>query len=50
MPAFARGESAGSQTAQLLKLLDTYGAAELRTASGKQSSATHHVLLRWRSS
>jgi hypothetical protein len=30
--AFARGESAGSQTAQLLKLLDTYGAAELRTA------------------
>jgi len=29
--AFARGESAGSQTAQLLKLLDTYGAAELRT-------------------
>jgi hypothetical protein len=27
--AFARGESAGSQTAQLL---DTYGAAELRTA------------------
>src|SRR6267378_601223 len=30
--AFARGESAGSQTAQLLKLLDTYGAAELRSA------------------
>ena len=30
--AFARGESAGSQTAQLLKLLDTYGAAELRGA------------------
>lgn len=30
--AFARGESAGSQTARLLKLLDTYGAAELRTA------------------
>jgi transposase len=30
--AFARGESAGSQTAQLLKLLDTYGADELRTA------------------
>jgi transposase len=30
--AFARGESAGSQTAQLLKLLDTYGAAELRRA------------------
>src|SRR2546422_1208866 len=30
--AFARGESAGSQTAQLLKLLDLYGAAELRTA------------------
>jgi transposase len=30
--AFARGESAGSQTAQLLKLLDTYGAEELRSA------------------
>src|SRR5713101_4118453 len=30
--AFARGESAGSQTAQLLKLLDTYGPAELRDA------------------
>jgi len=30
--AFARGESAGSQTAQLLKLLDTYGAVELRSA------------------
>jgi len=30
--AFARGESAGSQTAQLLKLLDTYEAAELRRA------------------
>jgi len=30
--AFARGESAGSQTAQLLKLLDTYGTAELRDA------------------
>ena len=30
--AFTRGESAGSQTARLLKLLDTYGAAELRTA------------------
>jgi transposase len=30
--AFARGESAGAQTAQLLKLLDLYGAAALRTA------------------
>jgi transposase len=30
--AFARGESAGNQTAQLLKLWDTYGAAELRCA------------------
>jgi hypothetical protein len=30
--AFARGESAGSQTAQLLKLLDLYGAAALRKA------------------
>lgn len=30
--AFARGESAGSQTAQLLKLLDTYGAEELSNA------------------
>jgi len=30
--AFARGESAGSQTAQLLKLLDQFGAAELRAA------------------
>jgi hypothetical protein len=30
--AFARGESAGSQTAQLLKLLDLYGAAALRSA------------------
>jgi hypothetical protein len=30
--AFARGESAGRQTAQLLKLLDLYGAAPLRSA------------------
>jgi len=30
--AFAQGESAGSQTAQLLKLLDQYGAAALRCA------------------
>lgn len=30
--AFAQGESAGSQTAQLLKLLDLYGAAALRQA------------------
>jgi hypothetical protein len=30
--AFAQGESAGSQTAQLLKLLDHYGAAALRRA------------------
>jgi hypothetical protein len=30
--AFARGESAGTQTAQLLKLLDTYGAVALRDA------------------
>jgi hypothetical protein len=30
--AFARGESAGSQTAQLLKLLDLYGAPALRQA------------------
>ena len=30
--AFAHGESAGSQTAQLLKLLDQYGAAALRRA------------------
>ena len=30
--AFARGESAGRQTAQLLKLLDIYGAEELRSA------------------
>jgi transposase len=30
--AFARGESAGSQTAQLLKLLDLYGAPALRRA------------------
>jgi hypothetical protein len=30
--AFARGESAGSQTAQLLNLLDLYGATELRAA------------------
>ena len=30
--AFAQGESAGSQTAQLLKLLDEYGAAALRRA------------------
>lgn len=28
--AFAQGESAGSQTAQLLKLLDEYGPAALR--------------------
>jgi transposase len=30
--AFARGESAGRQTTQLLTLLDLYGAAELRAA------------------
>ena len=30
--AFSRGESAGSQTAQLLKLLDLYGAQALRQA------------------
>ncbi|HYU48239.1 MAG TPA: hypothetical protein VEK84_18920, partial [Terriglobales bacterium] len=30
--AFAQGESAGSQTAQLIKLLDLYGAAALRRA------------------
>ena len=30
--AFAQGESAGSQTAQLLKLLDQYGPAALRRA------------------
>lgn len=30
--AFAQGESAGSQTAQLLKLLDEYGSAALRRA------------------
>jgi transposase len=30
--AFARGESAGTQTAQLLKLLDLYGAPALRRA------------------
>ncbi|HXK05351.1 MAG TPA: hypothetical protein VMS37_23305 [Verrucomicrobiae bacterium] len=30
--AFAAGESAGSQTAQLLRLLDLYGAAALRRA------------------
>jgi transposase len=30
--AFAQGESAGSQTAQLLKLLDLYGATALRRA------------------
>jgi hypothetical protein len=30
--AFAQGESAGSQTAQLLKLLDLYGAPALRCA------------------
>jgi transposase len=30
--AFTQGESAGSQTAQLLKLLDLYGAAALRRA------------------
>jgi transposase len=30
--AFAQGESAGTQTAQLLKLLDQYGAAALRRA------------------
>lgn len=33
--AFARGESAGSQTAQLLKLLDLYGAPALRQAIGE---------------
>jgi transposase len=33
--AFARGESAAAQTAQLLKLLDLYEAAELRHAIGE---------------
>jgi hypothetical protein len=33
--AFARGESAGSQTAQLLKLLDLYGAVALRRATAE---------------
>jgi transposase len=33
--AFAQGESAGSQTAQLLKLLDLYGPAALRSAIGE---------------
>jgi len=33
--AFARGESAGSQTAQLLKLLDLYGAPALARAIGE---------------
>jgi transposase len=33
--AFAQGESAGSQTAQLLKLLDLYGPAALRRAIGE---------------
>jgi transposase len=33
--AFAQGESAGSQTAQLLKLLDLYGASALRRAIGE---------------
>jgi transposase len=33
--AFANGESAGSQTAQLLKLLDLYGPAAVRRAIGE---------------
>jgi hypothetical protein len=33
--AFAQGESGGRQTAQLLKLLDQYGAAALRRAIGE---------------
>jgi transposase len=33
--AFAQGESAGSQTAQLLKLLDLHGAAALRRVIGE---------------
>ncbi len=33
--AFQRGESAASQTAQLLRLLDDYGATELRAAIGE---------------
>jgi hypothetical protein len=33
--AFAQGESAGSQTAQLLKLLDLYGPAALRRATSE---------------
>jgi transposase len=33
--AFAQGESAGSQTSQLLKLLDLYGPAALRRAIGE---------------
>ena len=33
--AFAQGESAGSQTAQLLKLLDLHGAAALRRSIGE---------------
>jgi hypothetical protein len=33
--AFAQGESAGSQTSHLLKLLDLYGPAALRRAIGE---------------
>lgn len=52
--AFARGESAGSQTAQLLKLLDLYGAPALRRAIREalerdtpRASSVAFLLRRW---
>ena len=48
--AFARGESAGSQTAQLLSFLDTYGAVELRSAIREALERNTPHVLRSRSS
>src|SRR6202161_477105 len=45
--AFAHGESAGAQTAQLMKLLDQYGTVALRRAIAERSNATLRVRLRW---
>ena len=43
--AFAQGESAGSQTAQLLRLLDLYGVAALRRAIARSAAAQYATRL-----
>ena len=45
--AFAQGESAGAQTAQLMKLLEQYGAAALRRAIVEALNATLRAPLPW---